>query len=452
MDRPDYIIRGEPARLIPVVADSGKESKATSVFLAAMRGVKEFREVMLGSLGQKLGSRAQLEAWTEVVFREDKNATKDDRPDGLIVLNTGRKDWSALVEAKIKNNEIEEEQLKYYLKRAKTNGMDAVITITNQFVAMPTHHPIKLPKNMLKGIDLYHWSWMYIVTQATLLLDSGEFESDDQKFLLEEVVRFLGHDASGISRFDSMNKEWKDLIGKIKSNGQLNKTSEEVENTVSSWHQEQRDLCLVMSRKLGQPVRLKLSKSHRTDPVQRLKDDCEELVKTKHLNCCLEVPNAAGDIEVIADLEKRTISCVMRLTAPKDKKRTSSRINWLTRQLAKANPEGIHIKALRPGRAEETQEPLSKVLEDADVLESNNTDVVPSTFEVSYVVDLAGRFAGNKKFIEELEKAVPTFYEQVGERLRAWVPPPPKLQKKKDPVGNESWSDEDGINEGLAPD
>ncbi|TGG92799.1 hypothetical protein E4656_11755 [Natronospirillum operosum] len=446
MDRPDYIIRGEPARLIPVVADSGKESKATSVFLAAMRGVKEFREVMLGSLGLKLGSRAQLEAWTEVVFKDDKEAVRNDRPDGLIVVSTGRKDWSALIESKIRNNEIEEEQLKHYLKRAKANGMDAVITITNQFVAMPSHHPIKLPKNLLKNIDLYHWSWMFIVTQATLLLDSGEFESDDQKFLLEEVVRFLGHDASGITRFDSMNKEWKDLVGKIKSDGQLNKSSEEVENTVSSWHQEQRDLCLVMSRQLGQPVRLKLSRTHRLDPVQRLKDDAEQLAKSKHLNCCLEVPNAASDIEVTADLAKRTITCLMRLTAPRDKKRTSARINWLARQLSKSETEGIYVRALRPGRAEETQATLAQVLESADALDSGTTDVVPSTFEVYYLVDLAGRFAGSKKFIEELEKAVPTFYEQVGERLRAWVPPPPKLQNKKDPVGNEDWEDGESEN------
>ncbi|WP_163558014.1 hypothetical protein [Halomonas sp. NO4] len=433
MERPDFVKRAEVARLIPVTADTNREQRAASIMLAALRGVQEFRQLMLGSLGLRVGSRASLEAWTEVELEADVGAAKSDRPDGLIVLETGRKRWLALVEAKIGNAEIGEEQLKHYLQQAKKNKVDAVLTITNQFVAMPSHHPVKVPKTMLKGVELFHWSWMYVVTQATLLLESGEITSPDQRFLLEEVLRYLGHESSGISRFDSMNREWKEVVSKVKSGAVLGKSTEEVENTVSSWHQEQRDLCLVMSRKLGRPVKLKLARAHRTDPVKRLKDDCEVLAKDKVLCCCLEVPDAAADLEVTADLTKRTIVCSMRLTAPQDKKRSTARANWLARQLPKAEPEGMFVKAIRPGRAEETQATLTKVLEDAAVLDSSVTAVVPSAFEVFYMADLAHRFAGNKVFIEELEKAVPHFYEQVGQRLRAWVAPPPKLHRR-DPV------------------
>lgn len=447
MDRPDYVNRAEVARLIPVVADTNREQRATSVLLAALRGVYEYRQLMLSSLGIRVGTRANLEAWTEVVLEADAGADKSDRPDGLLVLETGRKQWSALVEAKIGNAEIGEEQLKHYLQQAKKHKVDAVLTITNQFVAMPSHHPVKVPKTLLKGLELFHWSWMYAVTQATLLLESGEITSPDQRFLLEEVLRYLGHESSGISRFDSMNREWKEVVGKVKSGAVLGKSAEEVENTVSSWHQEQRDLCLVMSRKLGRPVKLKLARAHRTDPVKRLKEDCEVLAKDKVLSCCLEVPDAAADLEVTADLTKRTIVCSMRLAAPQDKKRSAARVNWLARQLIKAEPESMFVKAIRPGRAEETQATLSHVLEDAAALESSVTAVVPSAFEVFYMVDLAHRFTGNKVFIEELEKAVPHFYEQVGQRLRAWVAPPPKLQKR-DPVENKSDDGADGEERG----
>ncbi|MDR5865123.1 hypothetical protein QC758_19410 [Halomonas campisalis] len=208
MERPNFVKRAEVARLIPVVADTSREQRAASVLLAALRGVHEFRQLMLGSLGQRVGSRATLEAWTEVVLEDDASTAKSDRPDGLILLETGRKHWSALVEAKIGNAEIGEEQLKHYLQQAKKHKVDAVLTITNQFVAMPSHHPVKVPKTLLKGVELFHWSWMYAVTQATLLLESGEISSPDQRFLLEEVLRYLGHESSGISRFDSMNREW----------------------------------------------------------------------------------------------------------------------------------------------------------------------------------------------------------------------------------------------------
>ncbi|PAU79792.1 hypothetical protein CK501_11355 [Halovibrio salipaludis] len=443
IDLPDNVTRGELARLIPVTADSNKEQRAASIFLAALRGVHGFRKAMLNSLGVRVGKRARIEAWTEVVFQSDPKVPKQERPDGLLVLDTGKQQWRALIEAKIGNAEVGEEQLKQYLQIAKENKLDAVITISNQFVAMPTHHPIKLAKKYLKNVELYHWSWMYIVTQATLLLEQEEIESEDQHFVLEEVNRYLSHDSSGISSFDRMNSEWKDVVGHVKSGATLSKNSEEVINTVTCWHQEQRDLCLIMSRKLGRNVGLKLSKNHRTDPQARLKDDCETLVNENVLRCVLDVPHAATDLEVVANLTKRTISCSMKLAAPKDKKRTSARVNWLARQLTKAETGDMYVKAFRTGNAEETQAPLETVLKDGSALDSDTTSVVPSRFEVFYMVDLAGRFSGNKVFIDELEAAVPHFYEQVGQRLRAWVAPPPKINRK-DPVekgDDEAFSD-----------
>ncbi|WP_133736928.1 hypothetical protein [Halospina denitrificans] len=148
--------------------------------------------------------------------------------------------------------------------------------------------------------------------------------------------------------------------------------------------------------------------------------------------------------EVVANLTKRSISCSMKLGAPKDKKRTSARVNWLTRQLTKAETNDMFVKAFRTGNAEETQAPLETLMNDANALDSDTTNVVPSRFEVFYMVDLAGRFAGNKVFIDELEAAVPRFYEQVGQRLRAWVAPPPKINRR-DPVekGEDDRSNED---------
>lgn len=440
LNLPDFVSRAEVARLIPVVAETSKEQRAASVLMAAFRGVHEFRKTMLGSLGLRVGTRAELQAWTEVVFQADPKVPKSERPDGLLVLSTGKKQWRALIEAKIGNAQIGEAQLTQYLKIAKDNKIDAVITLSNQFVALPNHHPIKLPKKCTRSVELYHWSWMYAVTQATLLLEQDAISDADQRFLLEEVLRYLSHDSSGITRFDSMNKEWKEVVGKVKSGATLGKTSEEVLNTVSSWHQEQRDLCLVMSRKLGEAVTLKLSNNHRTDPATRLKDDCQILANDKVLQCRLDVPNAATDIDVVADLTKRTITCGMKLGAPQDKKSTRARVNWLARQLAKAETAGIYVKALRPGRAEETQAPLATVLQDPDALDSQTTAVVPSAFEVFYMVDLAGRFSGSKVFIDELESAVPLFYEQVGQRLRAWVAPPPKISRR-DPVVEEHDAD-----------
>ena len=56
--------------------------------------------------------------------------------------------------------------------------------------------------------------------------------------------------------------------------------------------------------------------------------------------------------------------------------------------------------------------------------------VLPQSFEVVRVIDLAGKFGGVKTFVESAKEEVPLFYKDVGEHLRAWVPPPPKLKRE----------------------
>lgn len=425
VELPKFIERGEIARLIPVVADTSKENRAASILLATLMSVENFRKALLESVGQRVGSRAKIDCFTEVVFKGCLADIKS-RPDGLIWLRVGKRSWSALVEAKIGRAQMDEEQLKGYVQLAKMNGVNAVITVSNQFAALPTHHPVLLPKKSRPAVGLYHWSWMYVLTQATLLQAEDEFDSPDQRYILSEMVRYFKHNSAGVSSFDRMNPEWRDLVVKVQSGGSLNKTLPEIENTVASWYQEQRDLCLIMSRELGRYVKLKLKKAHKDNPPCRLRDGCEELVKTAQLTCEMDVPDAAATIEVTADLRTRHISCAMRLASPRDRKKTSARVNWLLRQVEKTEPENIFVKAIWPTTAQDTMASLADLREDPAILQTDNQSLAPKHLEVIMVRDLAGKFSGIKTFIEGVEAVVPRFYEQVGQHLRAWVPPPPK--------------------------
>lgn len=431
MARPDFLTTGEVARLIPVTADSNREQRLASILLAGMRSVYELRVALLKSLGVRVGSRAELETWTEVTFREidQQNKTKD-RPDGILVLRTGRSEWKALIEAKVGNKDLEEDQVSRYLDQAKKNGVDAVITISNQFAALPTHHPVKVSKVATRNVALFHWSWAFVRTQCALLLKNESVKDKDQEFILSEILRYFESDSSGINQFDQMNKEWKDLVLKVVAKLPLSRTSEEVQNTVTAWHQEQRDVCLIMSRLTGSDVTLRLSREHRTDPAKRLKDDSDQLCKTGQLSFSLDIPNAAAPLDVTADVGSRVIYSAMKLQAAQDRKSSKARVNWLTKQLKKIDPNGFHLRANRPGRSKYTEKPLADVIMDAGALDSNESDVVTNSLELLYRVDLAGRFSGSKIFIEELEKAVPHFYEQAGQWLKAWTPSAPKIDKE----------------------
>lgn len=192
---------------------------------------------------------------------------------------------------------------------------------------------------------------------------------------------------------------------------------------------------MIMTRRIGSSVSQKLSRAHAQDPVRRLKDDCDHLARHSMLRFELEIPHAAAAITVVADVEKRTVSCTMRIAAPKDKKRATARVNWLLRQLAGSDPEDIYIKALWPGRTQPTQASLRSIRNDADALLAGGSDGGPQGFEVILVRDLAGKFSGAKTFIEQLEATLPHYYEEVGQHLRAWVPPPPKLKEGTDVLG-----------------
>ena len=91
------------------------------------------------------------------------------------------------------------------------------------------------------------------------------------------------------------------------------------------------------------------------------------------------------------------------------------------------------VRAFWPGRGGPTQKFLSEIRVDSKCLESECPGAAPTSFEVVVIRELAGRFSGPRTFIEDLEKLIPEFYDQIGYHLRPWVPPPPSIDKR-DPI------------------
>ena len=273
---------------------------------------------------------------------------------------------------------------------------------------------------------------MYILTEAILLLKTMNVEDEDQRFLLNEMVRYFDHDSVGVSEFTSMNKEWKDITTAVRSKSNLSKNSPDVESTIVSWHQEARDLCLLMSRALAVPVSLRLSRKHTNDPAARIKDDCENFVKDLALVCELDIPNAVSPLKVTADLQRRTVDCSMTLNAPKDKQRSSARLNWLLRQLKNTDCDDLFIKAYTMGRGNNPQHKLIDLRQNPNLLlVPDGNPIMPVAFDVILSKDLAGKFSGRTTFIQATEDTVKEFYGVAGQYLEPWTPPAPKVKSKK---------------------
>ena len=424
----DLLKSGQLARLIPTVADSKKEERATSTLLASFMVVPAYAREVLANAGAPAGKRLKVVCYTEITFNDD--TTPDLRPDGLIIVSNGPTTWTALVEAKIGNKDLTPEQIENYLDLAKKHGINALITISNQFATTPTHHPVKVNKNKLKAVELYHFSWLSLKSKAVLLTANKEVDDPEQAYILSEIVRYMEHDSSGISSLTQMPGKWKDLCHAIQQKDTPTKSSDTVLDSVAGWHQLLRHMALKLGMSISQPVKIALTRSREKDAELNFSEDCSQVTTDNTLTAHFEIPNTAAKLVLEADFQRKTINFSMRLDAPKDRTRATASINWLTRQLKGQENNNLLIRAYWPKRSKQTSATLAEATDNPKILVPEGTSTLPTALEVTRVIDLAGRFKGSKTFVEETTREFAGFYEDAGQHLSKWVAQAPKIKEK----------------------
>lgn len=425
-DLPDFLESGERARLMPAMKDSNKEQKVTSSLLASIMAINEFGRELLTDVGAPAFKRAKINCYTEVVFKG--KVSNKIRPDGLIVVEAGKKRWSALVEAKVGNNPLKIEQVEAYLELAKGHKIDALITISNQFASIPTHHPMKVSKVKTRRVSLYHWSWMLIMTKGILQATNKNISDPDQAFILEELIRYLQHPNSGVLSFNRMDSSWKIVCSDTNKRVPLKKNSNDVVNVVSNWHQLTRFLALQMSVAVGEVVNTHLTRKQQNNIEKYFADSVNALITNEELSSEFTILNAASRLKLVADLRCRTLSVSMRVNAPDDRKQVKSRLMWLIRQLSKCDVGDTEIRVIWQGRSKDTATTLDAIRNDEFDYTPPKKNVLPSAFEVRITYDLMSKFIAPVVFVDEAQKVLPSFYKSVGQYLRAWKPSPPKLK------------------------
>ncbi len=419
---------GQLARLIPTVADSKKEERATSTLLASFMVVPIYAMDVLSDAGAPVGKRSRIKCYTEITFKSSEKG-KIPRPDGLIEICNGSKTWIALIESKIGNAELTNAQVEEYLDLAKKYKINAVITISNQFATIPTHHPLKIAKAKTRSVELYHFSWLSLKSKAVLLTGKRGVDDPEQAYILSELVRYLDHDSSGITSLNKMPILWKDLCNSIQNGTSLNKNAENVLDSVSGWHQLLRHLSLNLSMAIGQPVNVSLAKPKEKDADLNFQEDCAYLAKECSINASFIIPNAATRLDLSADFMRKTINLSMKLDAPKDKSKATASINWITRQFKGKSYEGLSVRAYWPRRISRSMNTLENTVENPNILIAEGVKDLPTYLEIVRVVDMGARFKGAKTFVEDISKEFSKFYHDVGQHLDRWVAKAPKLKE-----------------------
>lgn len=421
------------ARLIPVTKP-GDEVGLTSVMLSAAKLVEEFRSLIFADL--KMGQGGQIYVYTEVTFPE----YPESRIDGLVLLVRGKKiKDAALWEMKNGNSTLEKEQVERYLKVAKTYGIPRLVTVSNQFVSAPTQSPLtaKIPK----GVDLFHFSWSYLLTLSHILLAEKDLriEDEDQIQIMKEVVNYLEHKKSGTSGFHQMKKGWSSVIEQINSGARLRVKDTAVAETIESWHQEEQDVALILSRNLGLLVESGVKK-HRHNLQGRLEKDTKQLIDKNTLSSTYRIRGAVSDLVIEAHFKRRIIEMYVSLLPPKTK-RVKGQLGWLTRQLAQCEKKSPNqYEMVGSGLIVEVWVKNARTAERAPVGQSDELlehlkGREIREFRVIHFEDFGKAFSSRVKFVERLEQMALSFYSGVVQHLTNWEPPAPKIVKampKKD--------------------
>ena len=394
----------------------------TSILLSAIRLIKEFKDSVFKELKLKRSGKAYY--YSEVVFHDIDTTS---RLDGMIlVVVSGKIEDAIFIEVKNDKAKIEEEQiLKYYKLAQLLNNVPKILTISNEFVFDSSHSPITI-KNQSKKISLYHFSWTYIKTIAQLLLFDNEnnIDDEDQINIMKEVMHYFNDERSGVNGFRLMSKGWKAVSEKIKSQQPLNDKNEIIE-AITSWHQEENDMSLMLSRKLGVLV-----KSNIENPKSKLNRDIKRLKDKQFLSTSLRIKGAVSDLKVIVDFRRRTISMSVRVIPPLDKG-TISRISSIKKQLSKCKDssllENLYIDADIKFSSKSIKYNYTNIDQFYEHDNIKNLNIIAFDIELIKTV----KIDSTKIFVAEIEKMLLNYYNLIVQDLKSWKKSAPKLTKEE---------------------
>jgi hypothetical protein len=413
----------ERARLFPVSGIGGadeQERRASSALLAVIHSVREFGRTITVPMGAPAG---RLSAFIEVPFTDgDKHL----RPDGLIQVAFGRRNWTALVEVKTGRHDLSPGQIEAYLDLVRKHKFDALLTISHQLSATPGVHPCQahLPKG--RQARLYHLSWSQIRTQALLQHADKGVNDPDQAWILAEFIRYLEHPRSGAHDFDDMGPAWVHVRDRARTATLhvQDKGATEITNRFG-WLLSY--TAMHLSRELGTKVRPMVPPAQLRDPAKYLQEAVAELANSGRLSGSLRVPATVAPITITADLRAGLIHCAVNVPAPREG-RPTTRVNWLLRQLKSAPAhlclEGTYAWQRGRGPARSLTEARGNP---RALLDDSGHELRAFTLTLSSNAGPA-RGLGHGSFINSALTAVEKFYADVVQHLKPWTPAPPKVR------------------------
>lgn len=399
------------ARLFPS-GNTDQEAPTTSIFLASLCAVKEYREELLKALGvNKIKTRnVNLYAYTEL-----ENSSKEERPDGLLVITSGKHEpvieWAAFIEAKVGTNSICEKQIARYVEFGKEIGINTIISISNEMVTFPTDSPVTTKR---RSFILNHWSWKYLSVMAKKLIRNNAVEDEDHIYILQELRRYIDNHKN-LRSHNHMGADWNKALLKthtLEPNGKIDAST--LSSIISAFKQEEKDISLELTDTSAYLVEL-AAKEDRDALLGKMLQEKKVISTPFIIN-----RNKANQFQIETDFIRHEIRCYTNLTINKGKAQAqTSALLKILDQAGVGASDYIFIKAFYIRKKSVPDEiTLAQLLNEREkgepysILDKALGDEVKE-FEIK-TKDLLGRnFTGPQSFILKIEKIARRFMQQV---------------------------------------
>ncbi|MCK4548344.1 MAG: hypothetical protein KAW17_12985 [Candidatus Eisenbacteria sp.] len=341
-----------------------------------------------------------------------------------------------MVEVKVGRANLDPEQIDKYHRLARQEGAGALITVSNQPALPDGRPPVSLDGRRLRSIPVVHFSWERLLSEAQLLSRKKEVSDSDQKWMLDEWIRYVDDPESRIVVPPDLGSQWTEIL-KAARTGALDQSGSELLDVARFWMGYLRKAALRLRAKLGVEVEIRLSRKEKRDSQLHLERLIANARANGALSGVLRIPGAAGDIQIDLFLHSRSVRYGLEVAAPTEG-RQATRVKWLSRQLRRLDlPSDLVVIAEWTARGLLTSAPATQFVADPPMLlvDRNGAalpkDVNPKRFQVQWTTNLlVGRGRSSAPVLEGISKGLEDFYLRVVEGLVPFVPRAPRLVTK----------------------
>ena len=383
--------------LIPIFKQT--ERRLLSVFVSLLELSPTIRGHFLGFCGYRGGARTSTyKSLMEVSYSGSKYP--EVRPDGLVSCKRGSTNWSAYIEAKAERMNIRSEQIQSYIDLAKITGVDAVITISNEFARVPSELPYHLDTKKRGGKAVYHFAWADIRTLLELAKQDLELEPIEVG-LLSECLRFFWDEKSGISTYDAMPQNWPAFVEAASTALGFNANVKGLSEVIHGWEQERRDLCSKLTRESGVLVDIRHSEGVRSTVDERSKADEKNLADNYTLGTKYFYRHTKISLELLVDLRACRMTAALELPFPSDKG-AKAITSWCSKVLEDFPRSDGSICFDWPGRHNDVLLSMESFLAEPTAV-SDGKKSPPRAIRILISRHGVRNFKNRKKFISDLE-------------------------------------------------